>query len=81
MTAPDPLTALDALFAELIEQQRLRVLAEARRRDASLTDDDVAQPHDFPALASDPAWQYEDGVLAGYRAAHMAVRARLLRGT
>jgi hypothetical protein len=70
---------LDALFVELIEHQRRRVLAEAQRREPSLTEDDVAQPHDHPALAEDAAWHYEDGVLAGYRAAQMAVRARLRR--
>lgn len=70
---------LDALFKELIEHQRTKVVLEARRRDPALTDDDCEQPHDFPALADDPAWQYEDGVLAGYRAAHAAVRAELQR--
>jgi hypothetical protein len=74
------LDALDRLFGELVAQQRKKVLAEARRRDPKLTEDDIEQPHDFPALATDPTWQYEDGVLAGYRAAHMAVRAELLRG-
>jgi len=73
----DPLTELDALFAELIAMQHKKVAAEARRRDPKLTDDDIEQPHDFPVLANDPAWQYEDGILAGYRAAHMAVRAQL----
>jgi hypothetical protein len=68
---------LDALFRELIDQQRKKVAAEARRRIPHLTDDDIEQPHDFPELANDPAWQYEDGVLAGYRAAHMAVRVEL----
>ena len=71
------LRELDKLFDELIAQQRGKVLAEARRRNPVLTDDDIEQPHDFPALANDPAWQYEDGILAGYRAAHMAVRAQL----
>ena len=73
----DLLAELDALFHELIAQQHKKVAAEARRRDPKLTDDDIEQPHDFPALAEDPAWQYEDGVLAGYRSAHMAVRAEL----
>ena len=34
---------------------------------------------DFPAIAEDAAWHYEDGLLAGYLAAQMAVRARLRR--
>jgi len=71
------LQRLDALFHELIAHQRQKVLAEARRRDPSLTDDDIEQPHDFAVLANDAAWQYEDGILAGYRAAHSAIRAEL----
>jgi hypothetical protein len=73
------LSRLDRLFVELIERQRNKVVAEARRRDPTLTDDDVEQPHDFTVLAEDPAWQYEDGLLAGFRAAHSAVRAELSR--
>jgi hypothetical protein len=71
------LAELETLFEELIAQQRKRVLAEARRRDPTLTEDDVQQPHDIPAIAEDAAWHYEDGVLAGYLAAQMAVRNRL----
>jgi hypothetical protein len=70
---------LEKLFEELIAQQRKKVLALARRLNPRLTDDDVQQPHDFPELASSPEWQYEDGVLAGYCAAQMAVRAQLRR--
>ncbi len=70
---------LEALFEELIAHQRKKVLAEARRLDPQLTEDDVQQPHDFPALAQNPEWNYEDGILAGYLAAQMAVRARLRR--
>jgi hypothetical protein len=70
---------LDALFEELIAHQRKKVLAEARRLNPRLTEDDVQQPHDFPELAGDAAWNYEDGILAGYLAAQMAVRAKLRR--
>ena len=75
--ASDTAAELERLFEELIGHQQAKVLTEARRRDASLTADDIQQPHDFAVLAQDPAWNYEDGVLAGYRAAQMAVRARL----
>jgi hypothetical protein len=68
---------LEALFAELIAHQRKKVFAEARRLNPRLTEDDIQQPHDFPELAADAAWNYEDGILAGYQAAQMAVRARL----
>ena len=70
----------EALFEELIVHQRKKVLETARRLNPQLTEDDIQQPHDFPELSSSPEWQYEDGVLAGYLAAQMAVRARLRRG-
>jgi hypothetical protein len=68
---------IERLFDELIAQQRKRVLSLARSLNPSLTEDDIQQPHDFPELAQSPEWNYEDGVLAGYCAAQMAVRAQL----
>ena len=73
------LDQIEALFEELIVHQKKRVLEHARRLNPRLTDDDVQQPHDFPELHGSPEWQYEDGILAGYLAAQMAVRARLLK--
>jgi len=75
----DVAAQMEQLFDELIAQQRKKVLAHARRLNPKLTEDDIAQPHDFPELAGSPDWQYEDGVLAGYCAAQMAVRAQLRR--
>ena len=70
---------LEALLHELIVHQHKKVFDFARRLDSSLTEDDIQQPHDFPALAQNPEWNYEDGVLAGYLAAQMAIRSRLRR--
>ncbi len=74
-----PLAELDDMFGKMIAHQQKKVRELARQRLPRLTDDDIEQPHDYAELAGDPAWQYEDGVLAGYRAAHMAVRAQLNR--
>jgi hypothetical protein len=70
---------IESLFDELVVHQRKKVLEAARRLNPRLTEDDVQQPQDFPELAGDPAWNYEDGILAGYLAAQMAVRVRLRR--
>jgi hypothetical protein len=70
---------IDLLFEELIVHQRRRVLAHAQRLNPRITADDVLSPVDMPELAADPAWNYEDGVLAGYLSAQIAVRARLRR--
>ena len=42
-----------------------------------LTPEDLRNPQDFAALVRDPEFNYEDGLLAGLRSAHMAIRAEL----
>jgi hypothetical protein len=73
LTAPE----IDALFLELIDAQRAKLIALARRIDPSLTVDDLFQPHDHPKIATHPAYQFEDGVLAGLLAAQTAFRAKM----
>ena len=63
------------VLVELIAHQESRLRACAARIDSRLTADDLLQPHDFPALARDPEFNYEDGVLAGLRSAQAALRA------
>lgn len=67
----------DRLFDEMIEQQRGKVLSMARSLNPRLTADDVMSPDDFPELASDPRFAYEDGLLAGLISAQIALRAFL----
>ena len=71
------LAVLDRLFLQMIEQQERKLLAFARQRVPGLTPEDLRNPQDFPALVQDPDFNYEDGLLAGLRSAHMAVRAEL----
>ena len=61
-----------------IAQQRARCLELARRLRPGLTEDDLTQPHDFPELAGNWHWNYEDGVLAGLLAAQLTLR-RIVR--
>jgi hypothetical protein len=70
---------LDAVFEELIAYQHRRVLEHARRLNPRVTADDILNPIDVPELARDAGWNYEDGVLAGYRAAQASIRARIAR--
>jgi hypothetical protein len=72
--------ALDILD-ELMEQQRAKVRECARRLHPGLTDDDFRIIHTFPAVCNDPVFQYEDGRLAGYTAAKIALKAQLIGGT
>ena len=64
---------VDTLMQQMIEQQRAKTLKVARRIDPQMTDDDIMDPHSFPAIAHHPAFAYEDGLLAGLVAAHVAV--------
>jgi hypothetical protein len=73
-------TEIERLFEELIAHQRGRVLGRAQRLVPRITADDVLSPVDVPELAADVEWNYEDGLLAGYLAAQMAVRAHLRNG-
>jgi hypothetical protein len=70
---------LEALFEEMITQQRAKVLALARTLNARVTDDDILSPMDIPELADDGRFNYEDGLLAGLLSARIAVRALLRR--
>lgn len=70
---------LDDLIGRMIAHQRARVLTQAQAIDPRLCADDILQPDDYPALAGDPRWNYEDGVLAGMQAIQIALRSELRR--
>jgi hypothetical protein len=65
----------DALLEEMIDAQRARLLALARRLVPGITPEDLLQPHDHAALAAHPDYNFEDGILAGYLAVRAALRA------
>jgi hypothetical protein len=66
---------------ELVAYQRKKVLELAQRIHPGLTEEDVRNVHDFPDVYGDPIFQFEDGQLAGFVAAQIALRARLMGGT
>jgi len=74
----DTLALVDRLMLEIIAQQESKVLAMARAIHPGLTSEDIRNPHDFPDLMASGQWNFEDGILAGLKSAHMAIRARLL---
>jgi hypothetical protein len=67
---------LDGLLDQMIETQRSRLLAIARRIGPTLTPEDLLQPHNHAGLAASPEFNFEDGILAGYLAIRAALRAR-----
>lgn len=66
---------VEELLQEMIDAQRRRLLELAARIMPGVTGDDLFQPHDHPALASSPEYNFEDGILAGYLAVRAALRA------
>ncbi|HZP40229.1 MAG TPA: hypothetical protein VFD84_01815 [Candidatus Binatia bacterium] len=66
---------VERLLAEMVAMQDAKVLALARRIVPHLTPEDLRNPHDFAPLMESAEFNYEDGVLAGLRAAEVAVRA------
>ena len=68
---------MDKLFDEMIAHQRKKLLNIAREHYPAIGGDDLLNPHDFPKLEADNRFQFEDGMLAGYIAAQMAVRVEL----
>lgn len=82
-TELDPATVVRALevIEELVAYQKKKVLELAQRIHPGLTEEDVRNIHDHPDVYGDPIFQFEDGQLAGFVAARIALKARLLGGT
>ncbi len=73
-TAAKAMTVLE----ELVAYQKRRVLDLARHIHPGLAEEDV---RDHPDVRGDPTFQFEDGQLAGFVAALIALQARLVGGT
>ena len=79
MISADELDArTEKLWDELIQQQERKLLRLASELRPDVTWDDLLQPQDIPEVATDPVFNYEDGMLAGIKAARMSFRARVL---
>jgi len=77
---PTALRALEVMEG-LVSYQKRKVLELAQRIHPGLTEEDVRNIHDYPDVYGDPIFQFEDGQLAGFVAAQIALKARLLGGT
>jgi hypothetical protein len=67
--------AVERLLADMVAQQERKVFGLARRIVPHVTLEDLRNPHDFAPLMESGEFNYEDGILAGLRAAAMAIRA------
>ena len=68
---------MQKIFDELIELQRIKIKTCAASIIPNLTDDDLLQPNDFPALENNPYFRYNEGVLEGLMTARMAYLAQV----
>jgi hypothetical protein len=73
----ETLGAIDQLMLELIALQEKKVLDLANQIHPGLSSEDIRNPHDFPDLIADSGWNFEDGILSGFKGAHMALRAKI----
>lgn len=74
----ETLATIDKLMLEMIGQQEHKVLELARKIHPGVTSEDIRNPQDFPDLLANAGWNYEDGILAGLKSAHIALRAKIL---
>ncbi len=65
-----------ALLNQLIEGQKAKLLASAKRIVPHVTPDDLLQPNDFPELEFHPHFRYEEGILDGLQVAQAALLAQ-----
>ena len=63
------------IVEQMIDGQRLKLLALARKTVPYITSEDLLQPQDFPELEADPEVRFEEGVLIGLQSALAALRA------
>lgn len=70
--------ALD-LLEGMIARQEAKVLSLARELMPGLTGEDLRNPHDFAPLRASEQFNFEDGILAGYLSARMALACELNR--
>ena len=71
----------ERLFGPMIERQREKVLRLAREVVPNIGPEDVLNPHDFPKLHDHPGFEFEDGLLTGLIASHLALRAEIKQRT
>ncbi len=64
------------IVEELILGQKKKLLSTAKRIVPHITEDDLLQPNDFPALELHPHFRYEEGILDGLQVARMAILAK-----
>jgi hypothetical protein len=66
---------MEEIIDQLIQLQKIKIKNCAESIIPHLTEDDLLQPNDFPALESNPYFRYEEGILEGLMSAKAALGA------
>jgi hypothetical protein len=75
MAEPERLFAdIEAVLERLISQQRAKIAEVAQDIMPHLTAEQAQNPQDYPEIAADAMYNFEDGLLAGLISARMALR-------
>jgi len=69
---------MEALLERIIGQQRDKVMAVALDILPHLQPEEVQDPQDYPEVAADTIFNYEDGLLAGLLSARAALRSSIV---
>lgn len=69
---------IEELLTEMIEGQKEKLLQCGRKLVPHLTPEDLLQPNDFPILENHPIFRYEEGILAGFQSAQVAIRVLII---
>ena len=73
-TAENIFTDIEAVLERLLDQQREKVVEVALDILPHLTPQEMQDPQDYPEVAGDTMFNYEDGFLAGLISARQAIR-------
>jgi hypothetical protein len=78
MAEPERLfTDIEAVLERLISQQRAKIAEVAQDIMPHLSAEQIQNPQDFPEIADDAMYNFEDGLLAGLISARTALRTNV----
>jgi hypothetical protein len=69
---------IEAVLERLIRQQRDKLVEVAQDILPHLTLEQAQHPHDYPEVAEDAMFNFEDGILAGLMSARQAIRSNIV---
>ncbi len=74
---PENKKSTEELIQLLIVNQQSKILKVAREIVPDATPEDIRNPQDFPELAADTVFNYEDGILTGFLTLQTALRKQI----